>query len=165
MKSLRALITVLSFIGVSYATNAPFVSAQQNNRTLREAWSDANGFTSFDWVRAEDGGEVYSSAVYVDIKQNTLNIYNTYKLDPFGKYARCGGLGCDLGKGQVVGILNFESQGSQFIVRNASGQVSFLKGARCRISERHVKVLECTSTQNPASRADIFSIFRFTPGT
>ncbi|MBE9009140.1 hypothetical protein IQ250_02850 [Pseudanabaenaceae cyanobacterium LEGE 13415] len=146
-------------------TNAPLVSAQQSNRTLRQAWSDANGFVSFGWLRAEDGGEIYSSAVYVEVKQNTLNIYNTYKLDPFGKNARCGGLGCDLGKGQVVGTLNFEPQGSQFIVRNASGQASFLKGARCRVAEGYVKVLECTSTQNPASRAGMSSIFRFTPGT
>jgi hypothetical protein len=100
----------------------------------------------------------------IQIKQNTLNIYNTYKLDPFGKNARCGGLGCDLGKGALVATLKFEPKGSSFIVREASGKAGFLTGARCRIVDGYAPVLECASNKSPAS-SNMQSVFRFAPGS
>lgn len=82
-----------------------------------------------------------------------------------GKYSRCGGLGCDLGKGQLIAALNFESRGNVLIIQSATGKAAFLNGARCKLVESDLKILECTSKQNPNPDAKIPSIFRFTPGS
>jgi hypothetical protein len=159
MKILIGLVTGLIIIATTQS-----VLAQQSNLTLSETWEDGKGFTSFEWLRAENKRELYSSAVYIEVNRNTLNIYNTYKLDPFGKYARCGGLGCDLGRGGLVTTLNFESRGNLFTVQSATGKAGFLKGAQCRIMRSYLKILECISFQNPAG-VNMSSIFRFSPGT
>lgn len=139
--------------------------AQQKNNSLSQVWKDANKtFVSFDWLRAENNTVIYSSALYTEISQNTLSIYNTYKLEPFGKSVRCGGLGCDLGKGQLVGTLKFEPQGNRFIVREASGKAGFLTGAQCSVKDSYALILECISSKTPAS-SNMPSIFRFAPGS
>ena len=165
MKMLAALTLSagLVIISINQRTDAAFVIAQ-NGSTLSQAWLDGNGFTSFQWLRAEDRGKLHSSVVYTEVKQNTLKIYNTYQRDPMGKNARCGGLGCDLNKGQLVGTLNFESRGGTFTVRSASGNTAYLKGARCRLTQNFMQTLECTSNQNPAN-TNMTSIFLFVPGT
>jgi hypothetical protein len=164
---MKKTIFLATLLVVGFAQNSITspAFAQQRNSSLSEVWGDANkGFVSFSWLRAEDNREIYSSALYTEISQNTLSIYNTYKLEPFGKNARCGGLGCDLGKGQLVGSLKFDPKGSRFIVREASGKAGFLAGAQCRVVESYMKVLECLSSKTPAS-SDMPSIFRFAPGT
>jgi hypothetical protein len=155
----------LLVIGVIQGTIISPVSAQQTNKSLSQVWGDANkAFISFSWLRAEDDREIYSSALYTEISQNTVSIYNTYRLEPFGKSARCGGLGCDLGKGQLVGTLKFEPKGNRFIVREASGKAGFLAGAQCGVIEGYALILECTSSKTPAS-SNMPSIFRFAPGS
>lgn len=152
-------------IGFAQSAITSSAFAQQGNRSLSQAWSDANkAFVSFSWSRAEDNQEIYSSALHTEISQNTLSIYNTHKLDPFGKNARCGGLGCDLGKGQLVATLKFEPKGNRFIVREASSKAGFLTGAQCRLVAGYMVVLECTSNKSPAS-SNMPSIFRFTPSS
>lgn len=163
MKNLT-VVSLFLMLGIGQTVNVLSVQAQQRSNTLNQTWTDGNGFTSVSWSFVEDGEEIYSSAVYTEINQNTLNIYNTYQLDPFGKYARCGGLGCDLGKGQLIATLKFESKGSSFVVKEASGNASFLKGSQCKLVESYLKVLECTSTQNPSGNR-MPSIFRFSPGS
>lgn len=159
-----SLVKILIIMGFSQELNTSLVSAQQKNLTLSDAWTDGNGFTLFNWLRSEGAGIIYSSAVYIEVKQNTLTVYNTYKLDPFGRYARCGGLGCDLGKGQLISILNFVYQDNLFIVKSASGKAKFLQGAQCRVLKDYMKFLECKSTQNPTPNTSTSSIFRFAPG-
>ncbi|AMA08913.1 hypothetical protein [Picosynechococcus sp. PCC 73109] len=160
MKYLTVLFASLTIFGYSQS-----VLAQQKAFVLQEAWGFSRGFASFDWLRAEDKETIYSSAVYTEINRNTLAVYNTYKQDPFGKYARCGGLGCDLGKGQLIATLNFESRGNLLIVQSATGKAAFLNGALCKLVESYLTVLECTSKQNPNPDAKIPSIFRFAPGS
>ena len=158
-------LTTLLIVGLAQNLVISPAFAQQKNRSLSQVWSDANkNFVSFKWLRAEDDREIYSSALYTEISQNTLNIYNTYKLDPFGKNARCGGLGCDLGKGQMVGTLKFEPQGGRLIVREASGKAKFLAGAQCSVIGEYWLVLECRSNRSPNS-GNMLSIFRFSPGS
>ncbi len=157
--------TPLLAIGFIHSLVTSPAFAQQRNSSLIQAWSDANKtFVSFSWLRAEDNQEIYSSALYTEISQNTLSIYNTYKLEPFGKNARCGGLGCDLGKGQLVGSLKFEPKGSRFIVHEASGKAGFMVGAQCSVVDSYALVLECVSSKTPAS-SNMPSIFRFSPGS
>jgi hypothetical protein len=98
--------TTLLAIGCIQSLIISSAFSQPKNSSLSQTWSNANKtFVLFSWSRAEDNREIYSSALYTEVSQNTLKIYNTYKLEPFGKNARCGGLGCDLGQGQLVGTL------------------------------------------------------------
>lgn len=158
-------LTTLLIVGFIQSAITSSAIAQQGNRSLSQAWSDANkAFMSFSWLRPEGNQIIYSSALYTETNQNTLSIYNTYKLDPFGKNARCGGLGCDLGKGQLIAILKLESKGSRFIVREASGKAGFLAGAQCRLVADYMTVLECISNKSPVS-SNMPSIFRFAPGS
>ena len=152
-------------LGFIQNSSTSFVLAQPNNSDISQAWSSAKKtFVSFSWLRAEDKREIYSSALYTEINQNTLSIYNTHKLEPFGKNARCGGLGCDQGKGEMIGTLKFEPNRNRFIVREASGKAGFLKGAQCQIVDDYMLVLECTSNKSPAT-INMPSIFRFSPGS
>lgn len=133
-------------------------------QTLETVWTDATGFAYFDWLRAEDNRELYSSSLYLSVSGNTLSIYNTYNAEPLGRLARCGGLGCDLGTGSLVATLEFVQQGSNlFTVQSASSRASFLQGAQCRIVGNVLQALECFSEQGPS--ADMPSVFRFSPGT
>lgn len=161
MKILTGLVTGLIVITINQS-----VFAQQSNLSLSKAWEDGNGFTSFEWLSAKDNETIYSSAVYTEVNQNTLSIYNTYNRAPLGQYARCGGLGCDLGKGQLVATVKFERKGSGFIVREASSKAGFLVGAQCRLVDSYMVILECKSNKSPAiGTVNIPSIFRFAPGT
>lgn len=157
-------LTIL-FVSLTIFAPSQLVFAQRKDLTLQEAWGFTRGFTSFDWLRAEDKKTIYSSVVYTEINQRTLKVHSTYKQDPFGKSSRCSGLGCDLSKGQLIATLNFESRGNLLIVQSATGKAAFLNGARCKLVESNINFLECTSKQNPNSAAKIPSIFRFAPGS
>ena len=134
------------------------------NQTLQDSWADAPGFASFTWARDEDGREIYSSAVYLSLSGNQLSIYNTYNAAPLGHLARCGGLGCDLGRGQLLANLEVVKQNRNlFTVTSTSDKVSFLQGAQCRIDESYLQVFECFSLRGPNS--EMPSVFRFSPGT
>ena len=125
---ITALSAVLLLCGVSDATAQGVPLAQA--RTLEAGWVDSSGFTSFAWLRSDDNRELYSSAVYLSLSGNKLSIYNTYNAAPLGQLARCGGLGCDLGKGQLLATLEVVPQGSnRYLVTNASQKASFLQGA------------------------------------
>ena len=134
------------------------------NQTLQDSWTDAPGFASFTWARDEDGREIYSSAVYLTLSDNQLSIYNTYNAAPLGHLARCGGLGCDLGRGQLLATIEVVKQGQHlFTVMSTSDKASFLQGAQCRIDESYLQVFECFSLRGP--NLEMPSVFMFSPGT
>jgi hypothetical protein len=137
---------------------------QQTDLTLEAAWAN-RGFTAFSWIRMDDSHSLYNGTVYTEVTGNTLSIYNSYLRSPLGQLARCGGLGCDLGKGALIATLEVEPQGNSFIVKSASGSASFLQGAVCNVLQTdYPPVLECISNQSPAF-SNIPSRFRFSPGT
>jgi hypothetical protein len=163
MKSLLSLTALLTFGLVQNIVILP-VFSQQRNIPLSQAWTDAHqNFVTYRWL-SPGGDTIYSSTLYTEISQNTLSIYNTYVRDPFGSNAICGGLGCDLGKGQLIATLRFESQGSRFIIRQTSGRTDFLLGAQCHLVDSYMTVLVCTSNNSPMpySRPNIF---RFSPAS
>lgn len=132
--------------------------------TLETGWGDGSGFAYYTWLRSEDDREPYSSAVYLSLSGNSLSIYNTYNAAPLGHLTRCGGLGCDLGKGQLLATLEVVPQGSnRYTVVSTSQKTSFLQGAQCRVAESYMQVFECFSSSGPS--ADLPGIFRFSPGT
>jgi hypothetical protein len=143
----------------------PVEIAQQRTSTLESAWTDGTGFTSYIWSRATDGGSLYSSSIYTVVSGNTLSIYNTYMSEPLGQFARCGGLGCDLGRGELVATIEFASQANgSFVVQSASSRASFLQDAQCRIIGEHMKSLECRAPHGPSVQ-NLPSTFTFIPGT
>jgi hypothetical protein len=132
--------------------------------SLQSTWADGSGFSSFTWSRAEDGGEIYSSAVYLSLSGNRLSIYNTYNAAPLGHSARCGGLGCDLERGQLVADLEVVKQDQNlFTVISTSGNADFLQGASCAVEESYLQVFKCFSLRGPNS--EIPSVFEFAPGS
>lgn len=134
------------------------------SQTLQDSWADAPGFASFTWARDEDGRELYSSTVYLALSDNQLSIYNTYNAAPLGHSARCGGLGCDLGRGQLLATLEVVKQSQNiFTVTNTSDRASFFQGAQCRIDESYLQVFKCFSLRGPNS--EMPSIFTFSPST
>ena len=160
------VISILSaaflLIGTSSARAQGVPLAQ--SQTLETVWADGSGFASYEWFRTEDEGELYASAVYLSLSDNSLSIYNTYNAAPLGHSARCGGLGCDLGKGQLLATLEVVSQGSnRYTVVNTSEKTSFLQGAQCRVAGSYFQFFECFSLSGPS--ADLPSTFRFSPGT
>ena len=162
----NVVISVLSaaflLIGTSSARaqGMPLAQAQ----TLETVWADGSGFANYAWLRTEDDGELYSSAVYLSLSGNSLSIYNTYNAAPLGQLARCGGLGCDLGKGQLLATLEVMPQGdNRYTVVSASQKASFLQGAQCRVAGSYFYFFECFSPRGPIG--DFISTFRFTPGT
>lgn len=160
------VISVLSagflLMGTSGARAQGVLLAQA--RTLETGWTDGAGFANYAWLRTEDEGELYASAVYLSLSGNSLSIYNTYNAAPLGQLARCGGLGCDLGKGQLLATLEVVPQGNnRYTVTSASQKASFLQGAQCRVVEDYMQVFECFASSGPM--ADLPSTFRFSPGT
>lgn len=165
----RFLAIFTSLLGVAglHLLAGTTVTAQQRSSSLASRWSNAatTAFMRFTWRRIEGDATLYSSDLSTELTGNTLRIFNAYKRDPFGKYARCGGLGCDLARGQLVSTISFESSGGAFIVRSASGSASFLTGSQCMLrGVRDMQELVCRSSKTPASVA-MPSIFVFSPGT
>lgn len=133
-------------------------------QTLETSWRDGAGYTDFSWLRSEGNRELYSSTVYIAVSGNSVDIYNTYNAAPLGQLARCGRLGCDLGRGQLIAELSVVPQGgNRYVVQSASQSASFLQGAQCRVAESYVQVFECFSLSGP--NADLPSVFRFSPGS
>ena len=160
------VISVLSaaflLVGTSgaRAQGVPLAQAQ----TLETDWAISSSFADYKWLRTEDEEEFYSSAVYLSLSGNSLSIYNSYKAAPLGQQARCGGFGCDLGKGQLLATLEVIPQGNKrYTVASASQKASFLQGAQCRLAGSHFYFFECFSSRGPIG--DTPSTFRFTPGT
>lgn len=159
---ISVLSTAFLLIGTSGARAQGVTLAQA--QTLETVWADGSGFANYVWLRTEDEGELYSSAVYLSLSGNSLSIYNTYNAAPLGHSARCGGLGCDLGKGQLLATLEVVPQGSnRYTVINTSEKTSFLQGAQCKVTGSYFQFFECFSPSGPS--ADLPSTFRFTPGT
>lgn len=159
---ISALSAAFLLMGTSgaKAQGVPLAQAQ----TLETGWADGSGFANYTWLRSEDDGELYSSAVYLSLSGNTLSIYNTYNAAPLGQLARCGGLGCDLGKGQLLATLEVVPRGSnRYTVINTSQKTSFLQGAQCNVAGSYFQFFECFSPSGPIF--DSPSTFRFTPGT
>lgn len=164
MKNIAISVLSAAFLlmGTSGARAQEVPLAQ--SQTLETAWAYDSGFANYAWLRTEDEGELYSSAVYLSLSGNSINIYNTYNAAPLGHSARCGGLGCDLGKGQLLATIEVAPQGgNRYSVVAASQKASFLQGAQCRVAGSFPQVFECFSSSGPS--ADLPSIFRFSPGT
>lgn len=158
-----SILSVALLLSCTLEAKAQGLKVAQS-QTLQDSWADAPGFASFTWARDEDGREIYSSSVYLSVSDNQLSIYNTYNTAPLGHLARCGGLGCDLGKGQLLATLEVVKQGQNlFTVTSTSDKASFLQGAQCRIDESYLQVFKCFSLRGPNS--EMPSIFTFSPGT
>ena len=114
---------------------------------------------------SEDRGLLYSSSIAVKVGGNRATFYNTFKVAPFGKYARCGGLGCDLGVGQQIAQVDFSQRGEHFVVIGASGGLAFLLGSVCHLKQGYMGILECRSGKTPAGHENMPSIYKFMPGT
>ena len=164
MKNITISIMSIAFLLIATLDSRAQEMLVAQTQTLESTWTDGYGFTNFTWLRSDDNRELYSSTVYLSLSGNSLDIYNTYSAAPLGHLARCGGLGCDLGKGQLLASVEFTQQNDgTYFVTSASDKADFLQGASCAVNESFLPVLECFSSRGPG--ADISSIFRFLPGT
>ena len=152
-------------LGAGALSLPPQSQAQPISATLEQRWTDGQGFATYTWMRAEDRGDLYSSDIVIRVSGNRATFFNTFKVAPFGKYARCGGLGCDLGVGQQIAQLDFTQRGEHFVVMRASGGLAFLLGSDCHLKQSYLRTLECQSAKNPAGVNNMPSIYKFEPGT
>jgi len=158
------VIFSMSFASIhSAVAKLPLQIGQQSSQSLQSRWSDGVGFVTLNWLRASDRATLYSSTVYLSVTGNRISVFNTYAKEPFGQLARCGGLGCDLGKGALVATLDLVPKGNSLSVQNASAKASFLKGATCSVVEDYLQVLECSSSKG--AQGSLPSLFVFAPGT
>lgn len=126
----------------------------------------ANGFFSYTWLRPEDREPLYKSAVFAVSKGNKLCVYESVHQDPFGSLARCGGLGCDLKKGELVAILEFKpNTDGTLLVQSATGSTSFMRGAVCQVDKSYLPKLVCRPSQSPASQVQGDAIIVFAPAS
>jgi len=160
-----------SFLSVPSLASKPkeFSLAQRNQLTLENEFVEW-AFVGYEWLSANDRSSIYESTIYIEVKGNTMSIYNTYNREPLGRIASCGGLGCDLGKGSLLATLSFANQGNAYVVRDASQKAAFLKGSRCKVVPDAMPVLECFSNQAPTpgdgrNYLNMPSIIKFVPGT
>lgn len=132
------------------------------------------GYATYELARS-DGSILYSSTVFLEVAGNQVYVYNTYLRDPLGSFSRCGGLGCDLGRGSRIGSLSFRNtvhnQSPIYSILNSDGQASFMQGSICQVIDDNVfDKLMCRTLQGPHPemtgtnwRDQTYVIF--TPGT
>ena len=64
------------------------------------------GFYTYLLGRAEDNKVLYKSIIFLEPEEEKISIYRAIGKDPLGRYTRCGGLGCDLEKQDLIGTIN-----------------------------------------------------------
>ena len=132
--------------------------------TLQPALGYKSAISYYRWVRAKDREVLYSSTIAVKVFKNQMSLFRTCKSDPLGSLARCGALGCDLGIGDPIGVVQFQYDGARFVVANATGSTKFLRGATCEVtSSVYGGVLSCASSNTP-STITMQSVYEFAPG-
>jgi len=126
----------------------------------------ADGFFSYTWLRLEDEKPFHESVVFAVSKGNTLCLYQSIQQDPFGSLALCGGLGCDLKRGELVAILEFKpNTDGTLLVQSVTGLVSFMRGAVCQVDASYLPTLVCRSSQSPSSQVQGDAIIVFAPAS
>jgi hypothetical protein len=93
------------------------------------------GYYQYYVGRAEDNKVLYQSTVFLKPVGEKVSIYRTVKKDPLGKFIRCGGLGCDLEKHDLIGTLNIKNSSSGLRVVRATGSSKFLLNSICSYQE------------------------------
>ncbi|MFN6564216.1 MAG: hypothetical protein RMY28_031105 [Nostoc sp. ChiSLP01] len=126
----------------------------------------SQGFISYQWLRPGNKEPLYQSTLFMTSKGNKLCLYQSAYQDPFGSLALCGGLGCDLKRGELVSILEFKpSNDGKLVVHSTTGSASFLRGAVCQIDADYVPTLVCRSSQSPSRQVQGDAIIVFAPAS
>ncbi|ACB54597.1 hypothetical protein cce_5251 (plasmid) [Crocosphaera subtropica ATCC 51142] len=112
---------------------------------------------------------IYKSVVYLERKNNIIYIYNTYLRRPLGQANGCGGLGCDMGKGSLLGTLKLQRRGNFLVVTEATEQAKILNNVKCQVQgDDTVPVLSCIGTFQSELNPNAFPftvIYEFGSGT
>ncbi|NER81882.1 MAG: hypothetical protein F6K42_20420 [Leptolyngbya sp. SIO1D8] len=125
-----------------------------------------DGFYSYSWQLPENERPIYQNAVFVLSRGNNLCVYQTVQLDPFGSLALCGGLGCDLEKGELIAELEFTPNADgTLLVQSTTGLASFMRGAVCQVDASYLPTLVCRSPQSPNSQVQGDVIIFFAPAS
>jgi hypothetical protein len=126
----------------------------------------SHGFISYQWLRPEDKEPLYQSTLFMTTNGNIMCLYQSAYKDPFGSLARCGGLGCDLNRGELVSILEFkQNTDGKLVVHSPTGSASFLRGAVCQVDADYVPTLVCRSSQSPSPEVQGDAIIIFAPAS
>lgn len=157
---LFCMVVALSICAVSAARG------RSESQTIEGRWKSGNGsgFIHYRWSRQEDSQTVYESILAGRFSVNSIYLYSTANRYPIGEFARCGGLGCDLEVGKLLGLLIFTKQGDILHVHSGTMSLNFLTGAQCVLTERPLPTLKCYSLKTPVGIA-MPSMFEFSSGT
>lgn len=123
------------------------------------------GYYTYLLETAEDNKVLYKSIVFLEPEEEKISIYRAIGKDPLGRYTRCGGLGCDLEKQDLIGTINITNRSSGLRVVNATGASKFLLNSTCSAKEdRFATSLFCRSKTLPNGQA-MNTVVAFIPGS
>ena len=123
------------------------------------------GYYTYLLGRAEDNKVLYKSIVFLEPEGEKISIYRAIGKDPLGRYTRCGGLGCDLEKQDLIGTVNITNSSSGLRVVAATGASKFLLNSTCSAKEdRFATSLFCRSKTLPNGQA-MNTVVAFIPGS
>jgi hypothetical protein len=124
-----------------------------------------NGYYIYQLGRAGESSELYRSVVFLDSSGTNLSIYRTYQIDPLGRNSRCGGLGCDLEKKGLAGVISFSMVPSGLRVVKATGSADFLLNAFCVVKDGPLgALLACKADRFPGNKV-MKTVVLFSPGS
>jgi hypothetical protein len=94
-----------------------------------------------------------------DKDKSRYSFYATYPQHALGKGSGCGGHGCNLTKGVLVGSFNAEfvktlKNGGIYKIKNSKGDMTLLENRLCTWREHGLNSLEC-SAQTPLRAIDL----------
>jgi hypothetical protein len=116
--------------------------------TLENIWG-VSGFMSLSLSMPSNNDSFVNNAIYTEIQNNKIFVYNSTPIDPFGSISACGGLGCDLKKADLVSIIELKPIDNQkYIVISATSFAYFMVGSSCQIIESYLPILSCLTTKN-----------------
>lgn len=134
---------------------------------LQSEWNfGSGGFATYNWSRPGGERPAYSKPVYLVVRGNLMCIHQTLSRAPFGSQYRCGGLGCDLKRGELISVIGFtDSSEGELIVDSADGAAAFMRGAVCTIETSYLPVMTCNVSRNPVPTLDEESVITFAPAS
>lgn len=111
--------------------------ALTQSTTLQQQWIDF-GFVQLEFYhynnQTRKQEQLTSTAIYVEVIQNTVKVYNVTVPNPM-EMGGCGGFGCDMKKINLVNIIEFKPSGTnKFIITKATNSANYLLSSSCTLN-------------------------------
>lgn len=126
-------LSILGLLGISL--HSTFANSSQ----LSDEWKQFSFMDGrplgliYRWMANDRTRPMHESQLFASLNGNEMSFSYAQEIDPFGGYSRCGGFPCWLQEGPKLGSLFFEKIGNEWKIWKATGKISFLNGANCKL--------------------------------